>query len=366
MKQGVRRGRRIGGLLAIVGVAVAAAHIPGATWVAWGERLALTAVSLQQREQTVQTVGGSGTRPVAGASLPSTETLEPLPESGAEQQPFSEEAAATVTLPQAEIPPEDGTGGKVVEQTLGGGTLMSGIHVKNKSGVAVDMEKALTATLPFAGRTDTADPLVLIYHTHTTESYMPYDAGYYNAGDTPRVTGNPHTVVAVGEALAAKLRAAGIGVIHDTTVYDSPNYRGAYERSVVMMEEMLQRYPGICLTLDLHRDGLAANETDKLKPVTVIDGEKTAQMMIVCGVLSTESLPHPNWRQNLSVAAQLQQRLETAWPGLMRPLSLTSARYNQYMTPASLLVEMGSDGNTVQEACRAAERLGEQLIALLT
>ena len=284
-------------LVSACAILFGASRLPDALWAKLGRTLALASVSLQQAEHTAERLSANLTRPTAhaagnGTTLPST-----LP-NGAEQQPLIEPAAPQNTQ-TATPPPENGSGGRVVEQIVGGGTTVAGISVKNKSGVAADIAKALAADLPFNIKIGSDEPQVLIYHTHTTEGYMPYDAGYYNAGDVRRDDTYPDTVVAVGDALEAELTAAGIKVIHDTTMYDYPQYRGAYERSVVTMEEMLAKYPTIKVTLDIHRDGLMVNERDMLKPTVTVDGEKAAQLMLVCGVLSTDTLPHPAWEKNL-------------------------------------------------------------------
>lgn len=352
--------RAIFALVVAGGLLFGASRLPASTWEQIGQTMALASVSLQQAENTAERLSAHLTRPTAQAAGTTAPTA---PLAGAEQQPLTE-PTATQTGGNVTPPVKDGSGGRVVEQTVGGGESVAGIQVKNKSGVAADVAAALAAELPFTVEIGSREPQVLIYHTHTTEGYMPYDAGYYNAGDVPRNTSYPDTVVAVGDALEAELVAAGIAVIHDTTVHDSPQYRGAYERSVVTMEETLKKYPSIKVTLDIHRDGLMVNSTDMLKPTVTVDGKKAAQLMVVCGVLSTAELPHPAWQKNLSFATKLQQALGERYDRLCRPLSLTGARYNQYLTTGSLLVEVGSEGNTLEEATYSARLLGKTLAAM--
>lgn len=344
-------------LFAMGGVVFGVSHLPFDVWA----RLAMASVSLQQAENTAEQLSAVLTRPTAQAE--GNTPPHALPTGGAEQQPMTEP-----TVPQTNgntaPPPENGSGGKVITQTVGGGESVGGILVKNKSGVAANVTEALAADLPFTVEFGTSEPQVLIYHTHTTEGYMPYDAGYYNAGDVPRNDTYTDTVVAAGDALEAALTAAGIAVIHDTTVHDYPQYRGAYERSEITVKKLLEQHPSIKVTIDLHRDGLMANERDMLKPTVLADGKKAAQLMVVCGVLSTDALPHKNWKQNLSFAAKLQEALTARHDRLARPLSLTAARYNQYLTSGSLLVEVGSEGNTLEEAAYAARLLGQTLAAL--
>lgn len=365
----LRIARRLITLAATGGaLALLIAQFPMDVWTAIGQRVALAAVSLQQAD---------------GAAALLSERLERLPaaagEDGATALPMATEttASTTVTAPTtaptvpheetaapAVIPPEDGSGGKVVEQQVSGGSTEAGLTLKNSSGVTPDLSAALSAALPYTIEFGSDEPQVLIYHTHATETYMPYDAGYYNAGDIVREPDNAYNVRAVGDALAAELTAAGVTVLHDTTLHDYPNYRGAYDRSAETIESILTEHPSIKVILDIHRDGLMVNETDKLKPTVTVDGQKAAQLMVVCGTLTTDALPHPNWRQNLAFAAQLQQTLAASYSGLARPLSLVSARYNQYLSTGALLVEVGSEGNTLAETQYTARLLARALVQL--
>ncbi|MBE6758044.1 MAG: stage II sporulation protein P [Ruminococcaceae bacterium] len=341
-----------------------ASRLPRTTWTRVGQMMAVASVSLQQAENTAERLSAGLTRPTAhaaGVTAPSASSTPPA--GGAEQRPMTEPTAVQ-TGGTVAPPSENGSGGKVVTQTVGGGENIGGIAVKNKSGVAADVTEALAAALPFSVEVGSREPQVLIYHTHTTEGYMPYDTGYYNAGDVPRNTSYTNTVTAVGDALEAALVAAGIAVIHDTTVHDYPQYRGAYERSEETVKKILEQYPSIKVTLDIHRDGLMANERDILKPTVTVNDKKAAQLMVVCGVLSTDELPHKHWKNNLSFAAKLQRSLSERYDRLARPLSLTAARYNQYLSSGSLLIEVGSEGNTLEEAAYSARLLGETLAAM--
>ena len=227
----------------------------------------------------------------------------------------------------------------------------------------MDIAAALTTKLT-PKFTDTDAPQVLIVHTHTTEAYMPYDAGYYNARDRERTTDHARNVCAVGDALVETLTANGIAAIHDTTVHDAP-YSGAYNRSAKTVQSYLEKYPSIQVVLDLHRDALMEGQTGLVKPTVTIDGKKAAQMMIIAGALSTDALPNPHWQQNLALAAKWQKLLTARYDGLMRPLSTVGSRYNQHLHAGYLLVEVGSEGNTVAEAEYSGELLGKTLAELL-
>jgi stage II sporulation protein P len=116
--------------------------------------------------------------------------------------------------------------------------------------------------------------------------------------------------------------------------------------------------------LDLHRDSVSSG-SDKVKLSTEIEGKKAAQVMLVMGSQSGSIKDHPNWQENLKLALKLQQTLEQKYPTLARPLSLMSKKYNQSLTTGSLLIEIGTEANTLEEACYSAELVGEALVTLL-
>lgn len=348
-------------------MALLAVRTPAETWTRIGQDIALAAVSLRQADAAAQRLSARLERTPAAASVPTdgvTAAPAAVTDADTEQTTGTTAAAPPPVIESVEPPAEDGSGGRVVEQRVGGGTTEAGLSVKNKSGVSPDIGEALASALPYQIEFGSSEPQVLIYHTHATETYMPYDAGYFNDGDTWRDAANPHNVRVVGDALAAALTAAGVTVLHDTTLHDSPSYRGAYDRSAATIEQALHEHPSIKVTLDIHRDGLMVNSTDKLKPTVTVGGQKAAQLMVVCGVLTTDELPHPHWRQNLCFAARLQKTLDESYEGLTRPLSLVSARYNQYLSPGALLIEMGSEGNTTAEAAYTARLLADALVRL--
>lgn len=269
------------------------------------------------------------------------------------------------TVAPVTVPEENGTGGKIYERVLDtGDTVAQPVAVRNRSAKTVNITDALTTQIqnPF---TDTDEPQVLIIHTHTTEGYMQYDAGYYNAGDRERTQDHTRNVCAVGQAVADALEAAGIAVLHDTTVHDSPQYTGAYNRSAETVQKYLDKYPTVRVVLDLHRDAVMEGDTGLVKPTATVSGKKAAQMMFIVGVADTAALPHPYWQQNLALAAQWQKALTDIEPTLMRPLNTVASRYNQHLCPGYLLVEVGSEGNTVAEAVYSGQLLGKTLAELL-
>ena len=204
-------------------------------------------------------------------------------------------------------------------------------------------------------------PTVLIVHTHTTESYE-NTQGY--AQTTPyRTLEEDYNMLSIGDAVARRLEQAGIGVIHDRTLYDYPSYSDAYQNAREGIRAQLVQNPTICLVLDLHRDA-AQDETGKqIARTATVEGEQTAQLMLVMGS-DKGALTHEQWQKNLSLAMKLHAQLEKARPGLCRPIRLQASRYNQDLSPGALLVEVGSAGNTHEEALRGAEYLAEGIIAL--
>ncbi|MCL2487628.1 MAG: stage II sporulation protein P [Oscillospiraceae bacterium] len=337
----------------------------------WGQQTALLAAGMRSPEEMFSLLTGRTGQPSDNPSAKPSDKSPDIPARDPGSRP-SDPIPDSSTRPSAapsvpvEPPPEDGTGGKIAEQAIPAGARAAGaVSVLNRSNKDFDYPKELQIKpdlgLPTAGN----GPLVLICHTHTTESYMPYDAGYYNDGDTPRTADPLLSVTGVGAELADQLRAAGIGTVHDTTVHDSPQYTGAYTRSEKTVAALLTKYPSIRVVLDIHRDGLMVNTTTKLKPTVLVDGQKAAQLMLICGVSDVKTIPHPDWQQNFRFALRLHDRMESRYPGLMRPLSLVSSRYNQHLAPGALLIEVGSEANTQEEAKYAVRLLAEELSGLL-
>ena len=193
---------------------------------------------------------------------------------------------------------------------------------------------------------------------------MSYDAGFYNADDPTRTNDPEKNMVAVGKQVAEQLTAAGIAVIHDTAIHDQP-YNGAYGHSKAAIEAYLKKYPSIKVVLDLHRDAIYEDSTTYIKPTVKINGKNAAQVMIIVGMLNSKTVPNTHTAENLAFGARLQQRLHRTYPGLARPLLLADARYNQQLTNGSLLIEVGSHANTLEEACYSGELLGGVLAEVL-
>ena len=249
---------------------------------------------------------------------------------------------------------------------LAGGSLISSglARVRNETGFSDEsIERELEDGSLSLGLVSTGEPQVLILHTHATESFETYDSDIYDSRNTWRSTDNHSNMVAVGRAMAEMLRAEGIGVLHDTTQHDYPSYNGSYERSAQTVREYLREYPSIQIVLDLHRDAMQRNDAI-VKPVAVIDGKKAAQIMIIAAC-DDGAMNIPRWRENLQFAVELQNYMEEIAPELSRPVYLCYRKYNMDLTPGSLLLEFGSNANTLEEAVYSAELAGQALANLI-
>ena len=170
-------------------------------------------------------------------------------------------------------------------------------------------------------------------------------------------------MVAVGDLLAKLLEAAGIGVIHDRQTHDYPSYNSSYNNSRKSVKEYLEEYPSIRLVLDLHRDAMERSDGSQIATSATVDGEKSAQIMFLVGTDESGNY-HPDWQDNLALAAKLNVLMEGIAPGITRPSTLRAQRFNQDLGMVALLVEVGAAGNTLTEALRAIPVLAQAIIAL--
>ncbi|OCN01259.1 hypothetical protein A7X67_07380 [Clostridium sp. W14A] len=237
-----------------------------------------------------------------------------------------------------------------------GGSKYENFYVKNSNQHhSIDIGEELKKQ-PDVKIKKNAGPQVLIYHTHTTEAF----------DGVTRSTDKSLSVCTVGDAIAKQLEDAGIGVIHDTTYHDYPAYNGSYGRSIVTMENDLKKYPSIQVTLDIHRDAMTRSDGTRLKPTAIVNGKKAAQVMIISGCDDTGDLGFPDWEYNMRLAVRLQKSMADLYPNLARPLNFCARRYNENVTHGSLLVEIGTDANKLDEAVYGGELFGKALAATLS
>ena len=226
-----------------------------------------------------------------------------------------------------------------------------------------DIKAELNKT-PSFGKITKKKPYILIYHTHTTEGYEILDKGFYSNDYNSRTQDVTKTVVRVGDEITKQLENAGYKVIHDKTVYDA-TYNGAYSRSLVTVEKYLKQYPSVQVTLDVHRDAIHYDGGTKCKPTAVINGKKAAQVMIISGCEEGDITGFADWRKNLTFAVALHNKIEEKYEGLMRPIFFCQRKYNMNVTPCSLLLEFGTDANTLDEAVYSGRLIGKSLASLL-
>lgn len=242
--------------------------------------------------------------------------------------------------------------------------LASGAQVKNCTTETAQCLYAQSNLMPEYDINIGEEPLVLIIHTHATESYMPFESDYYDEEFNSRTTDEASNVIAVGDEIARSLTENGINVIHDRTLHDYPSHTGSYERSAETIRSILEQYPSIKIVLDIHRDSITALDGAKIAPVVEIDGQKAAQVMIVSGC-DDGTLDMPDYMQNFRLACHIQNNTERTYSGLMRPILFDYQKYNQDITPGSLLIEVGSAANSLDQAKYAGYLLGECIASAL-
>lgn len=197
-------------------------------------------------------------------------------------------------------------------------------------------------------------PTVLIVHSHATESYSGTE-NYRSLDDRENMT-------AIGAEIARVLEDSGIRVLHDKTYHDHPDYDASYGNARSTIRSYLEKYPSIRMVLDIHRDASDSTAGQLITSATV-GGQKSAQLMMVVGTDGSGN-HHPEWQENLSLALKLTALLEQEDPGISRPISLRSERFNMDLTAGSLLIEVGAAGNTLNEAKIAANALAQAIVTL--
>ena len=249
---------------------------------------------------------------------------------------------------------------KIVPTTIRGGMVLT-----NETSYELDLSALESAGT--AVRLAENAPQVLIIHTHASEAYAS-DPTYpdYRPADTFRTSDANYSVIRVGDELTKCLEADGTSVVHDRNVYDTPSYTGSYAKSGDAVAKYLQKYPSISVVFDVHRDAIGDSDV-VYKTVARAGGETCSQVMLVVGA-AENGLYHPHWQENLKFALYLQQAVLDSYPTLPRPIALKKGRYNQQLANGSVILEVGSSGNTLSEALSAvrlfADAVGPALKAL--
>ena len=196
---------------------------------------------------------------------------------------------------------------------------------------------------------------IIIFHTHSCESYTSSELYPYTPTGNFRTTDLNFTVTRVGTELTTQLQQYGYNVIHDTSYHDYPSYNGSYTNSLKTVESLLQTNPSDII-IDLHRDAIGSRSD--YAPTVRIGDEEAAQIMFVIGT-NAGGLWHPNWNQNLKFAIKLQEKAEELYPGLFKPIMLTTSRYNQHTGKYANIMEVGATGNTLEQCLTSMKYLAK-------
>ena len=187
---------------------------------------------------------------------------------------------------------------------------------------------------------------VLIFHTHSCESYTPSESNDYEQTGNFRTTDSNYNVVKVGEDLKNYLEQKEFNVIHDGTFHDYPAYTGSYTRSKATVEKLLEKNKSDII-IDLHRDAIGSKSN--YDPSVKIGGDVASQLMFVIGT-NGGGLYHPDWKSNLEFAIKVQEKANELYPGLFKPIIVRNSRYNQHLGRAACIIEVGSTGNTLEQS----------------
>ena len=171
-------------------------------------------------------------------------------------------------------------------------------------------------------------------------------------------------MVRVGDEICKILEERGIGVIHDREIHDT-SYNAAYDSSRKSVVEYLEKYPSIEITIDVHRDSITYKDETKVKPTAVVNDKKAAKMMIISGCEYGSVKNFPNWEYNLRFACAVTDKLNSLYPDLMRPVLFSERKYNMDLTKNSFLLEIGTDANTLEEACYSGRLFANTLADLI-
>lgn len=198
---------------------------------------------------------------------------------------------------------------------------------------------------------------VLIFHTHTCESYTPSETSKYNQTGNFRTTDLNFSVARVGTELQSYLKSYGYNVIHDKTYHDYPSYSGSYGNSLATVQNLLKVNKDFDVVIDIHRDAIADST---YAPTVKIGDEYASQLMFVIGT-NGSGLEHDNWVQNLKFAIKVQEKANEMYPGLFKPMIVRNSRYNQNVSKAACIIEVGATGNTLEQSNNSMKYLAKVL-----
>lgn len=289
-------------------------------------------------------------------SVPGLSFEKKLPESESPVA-YTEQATEASSLP---VPENDAQSITYESAEEKGYKSIDGLYINNQTSKNIDLSSLLNKELDLSL---SDEPSVLILHTHTTESYTPSEKYNYIPSETDRTTDLSFNMVSVGEVIYQALTDAGINAIHDKSINDYPSYSTSYSKSLKLAEKYCAQYPSIKIVIDVHRDAIVTQSGKKMRPLTTLE-PRCAQVMMVVGT-NDSGLNHPLWQTNLSFALKLQHEMNSKYPSLARPINLRRERFNHHVAPYAFILEVGTNGNTLDEARDAAKLFSECLVSLL-
>lgn len=225
------------------------------------------------------------------------------------------------------------------------------VQIKNESKYSLTQDMLNTEGVTINNKN------VLIFHTHTCESYTPSETSKYNQTGNFRTTDLNFSVARVGTELQSYLKSYGYNVIHDKTYHDYPSYSGSYGNSLATVQNLLKVNKDFDVVIDIHRDAIADST---YAPTVKIGDEYASQLMFVIGT-NGSGLEHDNWVQNLKFAIKVQEKANEMYPGLFKPMIVRNSRYNQNVSKAACIIEVGATGNTLEQSNNSMKYLAKVL-----
>lgn len=200
-------------------------------------------------------------------------------------------------------------------------------------------------------------PRVLLYHTHTWEAYEMTEDTRYTPTETWRTKDERYNMVRIGEELEKHLTSLGFEVVHDKTAFEPPTLSNAYTRSLAMLEERLEQGERYDYILDIHRDAYsgAYNGANSVQA----GGKSLAYVMMLVGkgtgATNSGFDERPDWPKNLDLAQRITESMNDQVDGVAREVKIKTGRFNQHVSTGALLIEVGNNRNTLEEALSACE-----------
>lgn len=231
----------------------------------------------------------------------------------------------------------------------------NGVQIKNES------KKNLTEEMLKTDSVNVNNKNVLIFHTHTCESYTETENSKYNQTGNFRTTDLNFSVSRVGTELENQLKLYGYNVLHDKTYHDYPSYTGSYGKSLETVQNLLTTNKDFDVVFDIHRDAIADSS---YAPTVKIGDEYVSQLMFVIGT-DGSGLEHNNWVQNLRFAIKVQEKANEMYPGLFKPIIIRNSRYNQHLAKAASIIEVGATGNTLEQSNNSMKYLAKVLSEIM-